>query len=402
MNRFAVRLATLYQRVALTLSYRINHLRRRRLSEITWVVGPDEVASMLVQIARVIPGSFSVSFTEEAAYDISYDHKFRFSPGRRWLERILVGPILLGRLLNQARGIVYVGHTGFLLDDLDDREFEFAFVKKHGVKIVCYWTGSDIRSTKVMHEMEQTTGRPNISTYIAAKGDVFESAAFDDHRRRIAGVSDRYADAMFNWVADQKGYLTTPPETFMYFLEEEPDIDVGKFAAPERLVVVHATTSPIIKGTPLVRAAVARLRLEGYDFEYVELIGVSNARVMAELRRAHIVLNQFYGFTPTIFGIEAMLRRSAVMMSGETAVEPDLPAGADEAWVVTPHHAVYSHLKLLLEEPERLEPVAQRGLEWARENATIAGAGPRLRAILERVADGSYRPPAADRFAESR
>jgi hypothetical protein len=402
VNRLAVRLATIYQRAALVLSYRLNRLRRRRLPAISWVVGHDEVASMLAQIARVVPGSFSVSFTEEVAYDIVYDHRLRFSPERRWLERILVGPILLGRLLNQAQGIIYVGHTGFLLDDLDDRDFELGFVRKHGVKIVCYWTGSDIRSTRLMHELEASTGRPNISTYIAAKGDVFESSAWDDQRRRIAAVSDRHAHAMFNWVADQMGYLTTPPETFMFFLDEEPHLDTGKFDAPERLVIVHATTSPIIKGTPLVRAAIERLRVEGYDFEYVELIGVSNERVRSELRRAHIVLNQFYGFTPTIFGIEALLRRTAVLMSGETAAEPDLPAGADEAWVVTPHHAVYANLKQLLDAPERLEPVAERGLAWAREHATVAGAGPRLRAILDALLAGDYRLPAADRFPESR
>jgi hypothetical protein len=384
------------------MSYAFHRTFRRSLSRITWVVGPEEVASMLGQIARAVPGSYSVSFVDEVAYDLSYDHRFRFAPERRWLERILLGPILLGRLMTQATGFIYVGHTGFLMDELDHRDFEFAFLKKKGLHLVCYWTGSDIRSTRVMHALEEATGRPNISTYIAANGAIFESDLWDDLRRKIANVSDRHADAMFNWVADQRGYLTTPPETFMFYLEEDPELDFGKFRQLDRLVVVHATTSPVIKGTPLVRAAIAQLRNEGYDFEYVELIGVSNDRVKSELRRAHIVLNQFYGFTPTVFGVEAMLRGGAVLMSGESAAEPDLPAGADEAWLVTPHYAVYTNLKLLLDERERLEPLARRGWDWARRNATVEGAGPQLVAILDAIADRSYRLPAVDRFPESR
>jgi hypothetical protein len=402
VNRLLVRLVVAYQRTAVRLSYAFHRAFRRRLPRITWVVGPEEVASMLGQIARAVPGSYSVSFVDETAYDISYDHHFRFVPHRRWLERILLGPVLLGRLMTQATGFIYVGHTGFLVDQLDHRDFEFAFLKRKGLRLVCYWTGSDIRSTRVMHALEEATGRPNISTYIAANGAIFESDLWDDLRRGIAAASDRHADAMFNWFADQRGYLTMPHETFMFYLDEDPDVDLGKFADPDRLVVVHATTSPVIKGTPLVRAAVAQLRREGYDFEYVELIGVSNQQVKAELRRAHIALNQFYGFTPTVFGIEAMLRGTAVMMSAETAAEPDLPDGADEAWLVTPHYAVYANLKLLLDNPDRLEPLARRGLEWARRHATVESAGPRLVTILEAIADGSYRAPAADRFPESR
>lgn len=402
MNRLSVRLAVAYQRAALRISYAFHRAFRRNLPRITWVVGPEEVASMLVQIARVVPGSYSVSFVEEQAYDISYDHRFRFPAERRWLERIVFGPILLGRLMTQATGFIYVGHTGFLMDEHDHREFEFAFLKKKGLRLVCYWTGSDIRSTRVMHALEAATGRPNISTYISANGAIFESDRWDDLRRGIAVVADRHADAMFNWMADQRGYLTTPHETFMFYLEEDPEVDFGKFQDLDRLVIVHATTSPVIKGTPLVRAAVAQLRHEGYDFEYVELIGVSNDRVKAELRRAHIVLNQFYGFTPTVFGIEAMLRGGAVMMSAESAAEPDLPEGSDEAWIVTPHYAVYSNLKALLDDPRRLEPIARRGLAWARKNATVAGAGPQLVGILDSIAAGTYRLPAADRFPESR
>lgn len=392
--KLTLRVAVAYQRSALALSYWINRvIAGKKPKSFSWVVGPDEVATMLVQIANVIPNSYSVSFTEEDAYDVAYDHHFRTGHSRRWIERILVGPILLGRLMNQAKGFIYVGSTGFLLDELDYRDFEFAFLKKHALPIVCYWTGSDIRSTKLMHKMEEETGVPNISTYISAKGEIFESEEWDEQRRRIANVADKYADAMFNWATDQLGYLTSSFETFMYFLDEEESINAAKFKDLSRLVLVHATTSPVIKGTPLVRAAIDRLKADGYDFEYVELIGVPNARVIAELRRAHIALNQFYGFTPTIFGVEAMLQKCVVLMSANERMEPDLPPGSDESWMVTQHHEIYENLKMLLDNRGLLEPIGERGLVWARSHATAASAGKTLRQTLDAILRGTYERP---------
>ncbi|MEO7720530.1 MAG: hypothetical protein ABIS08_01285 [Pseudolysinimonas sp.] len=392
------RLVATFQRVALVVSYQVNRMRARRLRErpISWVVGPDECASMVLQIARAIPGSYSVSFTEEPVYADSYDHKFRTESGGRgnWLERVVAGPILLGRLMNQASGFIYVGSTGFLLSDRDFREFEFGYLRKKGVPIVCYWCGSDIRSTKRMHELEAQTGLPNISTYIAANGRVFESESWDNMKRHIAEVANRHASAMFSNTVDHLSYLTVGTEPFLYFLPEDPEPDFSRFGEISKVVVVHATTAPEIKGTPLVRAAIAQLRSEGYDFEYVELIGVTNATVTAELRRAHIAMNQFYGFSPAVFGAEALMAACVVMMSSDETVETDLPAGSNEAWVVTKHFQVYSNLKALLDDPSRLGPIARKGRAWAEEYAGRVKAGNRLMRTLDAVLEGSYRAPA--------
>jgi len=393
----ASRVLAVCQRAALVVSYQLNRLRKARLKRrpISWVVGPEECASMVLQIAAAIPGSYSVSFTEEVAYASSYDHRFRTRPGARgsWLERVVVGPILLGRLMHQADGFIYVGATGFLVADLDQREFEFAYLRKKGVPIVCYWCGSDIRSTKRMHELEKATGLPNISTYIGANGRIFESEEWDDLKRRIAAVASRHASAMFSNSVDHLSYLTVGTEPFLYFLPDDPPADLSRFDDLSKIVVVHATTAPEIKGTPLVRAAVAQLRDEGYDFDYRELIGVPNATVKEQLRHAHIAMNQFYGFSPAVFGAEALAAGCVVMMSSDEFVETDLPAGSNECWVVTKHFQVYSNLKALLDDPSRLAPIARKGREWAELYAGRAHAGAIMMRTLNAVLDGSYRPP---------
>lgn len=387
-----------FQRAALVLSYQFHRFQRgsRGTRPISWVVGPDECASMVRQIAGALPGSYSVNFSEEFVYNFSYDYRFRTKPDSRWrwMERMVAGPLLLGRLMNRAAGFIYVASTGFLLSNLDQREFEFSYVKRKGLPIICYWCGSDIRSTKRMHALEKETGLPNISTYIGERGRIYDSEEWDEQKRAIAEVASRHASAMFSITVDHLSYLTVGTEPFLYFLPDDPLPNPGKFEDLSTIVIVHATTAPSIKGTPLVRAAIHQLREEGYEFEYVELIGVPNATVKHELGRAHIAMNQFYGFSPAVFGVEALAAGCVVMMSADEFVETDLPAGSNECWVVTKHHQVYANLKRLLDDPSQLEPIARRGRAWAEKYASRASAGALMRRTLDAVLDGSYQAPA--------
>lgn len=381
------------QRALLRLSYHVHRLLTPRSlrGSIHWVVGPDELASCLAQIRAAVPGTYAVSFLHEATYDAVYDYgPLRGGPRWRALQRLIVGPLLLGRLMNRARGMLYVGPTGFLLS-ADEREFELRYVKAKGLKLGLYWTGSDIRSTKVMHALEREMGIPNISTYIGVLTPYFETAAHEATQRRRAEVAMRHADVMFDYPTDQAGYLTCHREpTFFMLSPGHFTDDRSKFDTLDRIVVTHATTSPVIKGTPLVRAAVDKLRAEGYDFEYCELIGVSNAEILAQLRRTHIGLNQFYGFTITVFGVELMAARCAVLSSSDETIETNLPPGLNDAIMVTKHWQVYDHLKRLLDAPELIEPLADRAAAWARRYQSAEGAGPIMTAILDSVLDGSY------------
>lgn len=391
------------QRVLLRLSYRFHRLLTPRAlrASIDWIVGPDELASCLAQIRAAVPGTYAVSFLHEATYDARYDYG-PLQGGPRWraLRRLVVGPILLGRLMNRARGLLYVGPTGFLLST-DEREFELRYVKAKGLKVGLYWTGSDIRSTAIMHAMEREMGIPNISTYIGVLTPYFETTAHEATQRRRAEVAMRHADVMFDYPTDQAGYLTCHREpTFFMLSPEHFSDDRSKFDRLERIVVTHATTSPVIKGTPLVRAAVAQLRAEGYDFEYCELIGVSNAELLAQLRRTHIGLNQFYGFTITVFGVELMAARCAVLSSSDATIETNLPPGLNDAIMVTKHWQVYEHLKRLLDAPELIEPLANRAHDWARRYQSAEGAGPIMTAILDSVLDGSYDGAARARLTQ--
>lgn len=364
--------------------------------DISWVVGTQEISSMIAQLARAIPGSYSVAFSEVAFYSgkLRYDATISAPVGtrrREWIRKVW-GPLLLGRLANRARGVIYVGRHGFLEAFDDGREYEMRWLKARGLKVVCYWTGSDIRSLPRMRDLEARMQLPNIATYIPAIAPSLDTSEWEQARVRFAAACDAWADAAFSNSVDHLSHLKMKTEPFLYFLPEDRLGDLSQFDDLTRPVLVHATSSPVIKGTQLVRAAIAKLRAEGYDFEYVELMGVGNDEVLRQLRRSHIALNQFYGFSPAVFGAEALCAGTVVMMSADETVETDLPRGSNDAWVVTKHYQVYDNLKALLDAPQTWRPIAERAVEWARQYATEVGAGTRLNAVLDDVAAGTYRP----------
>jgi hypothetical protein len=383
------------QKILLISSYWTHRLfgRRSRRDSIDWVVGPTETASMVHQIAEAVPRSFSVCFGASTFYAFRYDYMDKPITSKRlrsW-HKLLVGPLLLGRLIVEARGFLFVGAAGFLTDLEDQRNFEFRYLKRRGRKLAIYWCGSEIRSPRLMRELEDSMDLPNIFTYVTMLSSKYASDAHERMLRRRAEAADRYADVMFDFPADQKSYLTRHREPFFYLMPEDrfahrPE----KFDDPSPLVITHATTSPIIKGTQLVRAAIAELRSAGYEFEYRELIGLDNSEVLTNLAESHIALNQFFGFTTTVFGVEAMAAQCVLLSSSDGSIETSLPPGQNEAVVVTKHWQLYDNLKRLLDHPEDLRRQAVAGQDWARRYAAAAATGPLLSGILASVLDGSY------------
>lgn len=390
MSRSFYPLLHLVQRAVASISHRL-HRRRTPTRPISWVVGTMEIASMVANFARAVPDSYSVMLAPNRFYDFAYDLEIR-GGGGAWLRYWFVGPWVFGRLAAGAHGFVYVGANGFLLSEVDDRDWEFGFLRRHGVRVVCLFTGSDIRSPALMRAFQQETGLENIVTYLDQVSPVLASPGYDDLRRRVAAVADRHADVVFTAAVDQLSYLQRPTEAFPYFYPDaELLLDAAKHAAPGPRIVVHAPSSPIIKGTQVVRAAVQRLQSEGHAFEYRELVDVPHTEVLAALREAHIVLNEFYAFVPGVFGVEAMANGCALLTRADESIETDLPAGSNDAWIVTTAGDIETNLRELLQHPERIERQAAAGLAWVQQHATVSASGARVRAILDGIDGGASR-----------
>lgn len=381
MSSWSERFQWRLQRIIVGVSRTWHRVRRSR-HRVSWVVGVVETASMVANVARAIPNSLSVALAPHPFYDFAYDIQIDGGRGS-WLRRVVLGPWVFGRLVNVADGFLYVGADGFLLAGPDERRWEFSYARRHGCRIACMFVGSDIRSPRLLREFEEQTGHETIAKYLVQARPEAALPEYEERRRRIAAVADDLAHVIFNARVDQMSYLRRPTEPFPYFFPDGDVLDdLSKHDVSGARIVLHAPSSPVLKGTPAVREAVRRLKAEGYDFEYRELIDVSHGEVLANLREAHIVLNEFYAFVPGVFGVEAMASGCALLTRADETIETDLPQGSNEAWVVTTSAEVYANLKRLLDEPELIRAKADAGLAWVRKHATASVSGERIRRTL--------------------
>lgn len=359
---------------------------------VTWLVGVQELASMVIQLGAAIPGSRTVVNRPHAFYEAPYDVVIERGTGRRHvLRNLFLGPLLLGSVAARAQGVVYVGDRGFLHAADDEREWEFGFLKRRRRHVVVVFTGNDIRSPALMTRMAEQTGFDNIGAILARQGAPFDSPAYEAARRRRAEVCDNLASAIYSAPVDQLSYIKREVLPFPYLY---PDGDFrpagGKFEDMETIRIVHAPSNPTLKGTDIVRSAVRALGEQFPNVSYTELTGVDNAAVKRALEGAHIVLNQFHAYMPGVFGIEALAHECVMVCSADPTLEPAL-AGAEGAWIVADSSTLHDRLADLLSHPEALRAQARRGFEWAKANASQSGRGATLLSELEQISAAVVR-----------
>lgn len=345
-----------------------------------WVVGPEDIALMATHIADALPRSYTAIHARNAFYSVPYDAVIQTTStalGGRWAtwRRLYGGPILLAWLINRSRGFIYVGGGAFLEGHHDEREFEFSFIRAHARRLVCYFTGNDIRSPQLSLERAASTGRPNIGSILTTINPLFADPAYDAARKLRAEVAESHAEAIFTARIDQIAYLSVPTHPFLYFYPDEQFLTTtAKFESPERIIVVHAPSNPLLKGTDVVREVMTRIAEEHPHVEYRELIGVPHEQVLAALDVAHIALNEFYASVPGVFGVEAMARRCVLVTSANPTDEPDLGEDARDAWVIADVTDLYEKLTAVLVHPESMAQQADRGWEWARTHASASAS----------------------------
>jgi len=334
-----------------------------------WLVGVAEVCGLLQHYQVTIPKSKSFCFWHDPfEYDlVKYDFSAPKSKGKflSTLYRIFWPPILLGWHLPQSKGVVYNGMMGFLLSD-DEREFEFQFIKKHSRRVICCFLGSDIRSVRLSIFRDEAQGSRSMGSYVPYLNANWESNEVILKRR--ASIADAHADVIFNFDEDQISYQRskTIPPVFVY-PNEWFNRNLTKFDDMDVIKIVHAPSSPLLKGTQVVHIALQQLLREGFKFEYIEIRRKSNSEIRQALSEAHIVLGQFYAYVPGITGIEALANACVLLTSADERTEK-LPKGSNSAWVVTSPERIYDNLKHLLLNVDKLKLQASVGFDFAVSN----------------------------------
>jgi L-rhamnose mutarotase len=247
------------------------------------------------------------------------------------------------------------------------------FLKLLKKKIINMFLGDEIRSEQLLNELGSKYNFDTISSYSSYCRSEQENN--EKFKKRLAKVSNEYADLIFNSNVDQISYLREPTSPIFYVVENKTfNYSFSKFENLEKVRIVHAPTSPWIKGTQVIRATIKKLETEGFSIDYVELINKSNSYVIDELRTSHIGINQLYSFLPSVFGIECMANHVALITSADERIETTLPEGSNDAWMVTKYWELYDNLKYLLKNNEQIKSQADRGYEYVKKNYSVENA----------------------------
>ncbi len=373
-----------FQYFLLYLTYYLTKFFVKKSKGISWVIGVDEIAGLIYNLGKVLQPSETVCFYNNKFYNFKYNYSLNLERikkiKKRDFLRLVYGPVLLGYLANKHTHFWYIWSTGFMLD----REWDFKFLKSKNKKIVCMFCGDDIRSPKLTMEFVKEKGLDHFVYYVGLQNSYYLNQEYEEEKKDAACIAEKYADVIFNFKYDQISYLKSEQFVFPYMYDKDKFYrNEEKFRKMEVIKILHAPSNPLVKGTTLVRAAIKRLREEGYKFEYIELQNVPNEVVLEHLRTSHIVLNHFYGFTICVFGIEAMANHCAVLMSADPSIEEGLPEDSKDAWLITKYWQIYDNLKFLLDNPEKIKYYADKGFEFAYRNYTYESVREYIYKILK-------------------
>lgn len=156
---------------------------------------------------------------------------------------------------------------------------------------------------RVIHVFFGTDTRPSYLNGYELSGDETESlsraVAASAAKRRMLDRIEPYADEIVCHTLSAHLHRR-PVIAFLalgipYPVPPSPESPPPSVNRPVR--VLHAPSHPEGKGTPRIRAALARVRDEGIDLDAVEVAGQTNAVVLAELARCDFVVDELYSDT---------------------------------------------------------------------------------------------------------
>jgi hypothetical protein len=377
-----IKLIFIIQKVLLNFFYYLfkilfNIILQKKKNTETWILGVEDPANVLSAILEVIPNSKSALIYYNKFY--SYNHETSYKIFGKILSfRLLAGviaPVYLALLAVRYKKFMYIGGSGFLTNRIDGRYYEFRFLKRSNSVLVCYFVGSDIRSPKKSLERSLKLNRDSIASFQPWILPSFLNDEYDLLKAKLAYSADQFANKVFNHELDQPSYLTSNQIPPVYFLPDwKFKKNVEKFDVISKIRVLHCPSSPIIKGTQVIRTVVRQLSQKGFDFEYVELSNVPNSIVMSELSKSHIVINELYSEALGIFALEGLSTYNCVLTSADPEVDPPAVRSSYKPWVCVQPENLYENLSYLLSNPKKIQFYADQGFEWASKFATTTYA----------------------------
>jgi hypothetical protein len=176
---------------------------------------------------------------------------------------------------------------------------DLELLKKKGKKVISVLVGSDVRDAYAFQQA--------FNTDVSGWPDHYKKTY--SYYNKILRQVELYSDLIFS-VPDQSVTAIRAYHHFPIPLE----LCKYKFHWSDRdvPVVVHAPSTPALKGTDIVLATLERLKNEGLAFETKYIQNMKNSELKELLTNSDILIDELILNGPGILGVEAMLSGCAV------------------------------------------------------------------------------------------
>lgn len=191
------------------------------------------------------------------------------------------------------------------------KEFnDLQILKNKGKKILQIYHGSDSRPPYMDGAiMAPSTGR-----------SIDDCATLTLQKKKFLELADTFAD----WIIDSpaSGQFHCKPFINWFYIgvpygNQMKTVDVLPVQQSGAVRILHSPSFPEAKGSVEIRTAIDRLIEEGYDIDYVCITGLANQRVLEEIVKSDIVVDQLYSDTPMAgFATEAAFLGKPVIVGG--------------------------------------------------------------------------------------
>lgn len=165
------------------------------------------------------------------------------------------------------------------------------------------------------------------------------------------------------------------------------------------VTILHSPSNPEAKGTPIVKQVIDELKLEGYEFQYIEMINRTNQEVIYAISTCDFVIDQLYSDTPmATFATEAALYGKPAIVGGYEIdkVNALLPTESrPPSYLIHPSKEELKKAVIkLIENKEFRKNLGKKAQEFVHQNWNAAEVAKRyLRILNNDIPDEWYIDP---------
>jgi glycosyltransferase involved in cell wall biosynthesis len=189
--------------------------------------------------------------------------------------------------------------------------YELPLLRSLGKKIIVVYFGSDARPPYMSGRHLDDAGE-----YASTEAAFREAKKMSSKIRRV----EKYATFIVNHTATAQ-FFKRP---FVRFVAMGLPVKVDQFRCEgindnvtAAVRIVHAPSRPKSKGTEVIRQAIAELRGDGYNIDFIELTNVPNSTVLNELQNCDFVIDELYSDVPmAMFATEAAMFSKPAIVGG--------------------------------------------------------------------------------------